>query len=261
MSGDLRISDISAGYRGRPVVRNLTLQPIAAGETVALVGPNAAGKSTLLRALAGLLPATGSVTLDGRELIGLPLAERARLVSYMPQALPEGVALTVLETVIGALQASPTGERTASSEEAAARAVKVLERIGIAHLAMEPIDRLSGGQRQLCGLAQALVRSPRLLLLDEPTSALDLAFALRVLKLVRALAEEDSMTAILVLHDLQAAAKAADRVVVLAHGDVAAEGPPGEAITPGLLADVWQVSARVDRCERGAIRIMVDDIV
>lgn len=260
MSDGLVIQGVSAGYRGRPVVRDLSLRPIAAGETVALLGPNAAGKSTLLRALAGLLPTTGSIALDGRELIGLPLAERAKLVAYMPQALPQGIALTVLETVIGALRASPTQSGPTGSDEAAARAISVLERIGIAHLAMEPIDRLSGGQRQLCGLAQAVVRSPRLLLLDEPTSALDLAFALRVLKLVRALAEEEKMTAILVLHDLQAAAKAADRVVVLADGAVAAEGSPADAITPALLADVWHVSARVDRCERGAIRIMVDDI-
>lgn len=259
MTSTLTIEGVTAGYRGRPVVTNLSLAAISQGQTVALVGPNAAGKSTLLRALAGLLPATGSVRLDGKELIGLPRAERARLVAYMPQTLPQGVALSVLETVIGALEASPTGERAVSGD-AAARSLAVLERIGIAHLAMEPIDRLSGGQRQLCGLAQALVRRPRLLLLDEPTSALDLAYALRVLKLVRALAAEEGMTAILVLHDLQAAAKAADRVVVLAEGALAAEGPPEDAITPELLARVWHVAARVDHCERGTLRLMVDDV-
>jgi len=260
MSEGLVVSGLSAGYRGRPIIRELSLAPIAPGETVALVGPNAAGKSTLLRALAGLLPASGSIRLDGAELVGLRFTERAKLVAYMPQTLPQGVDLSVLETVIGALRASPTGAGLSGDDEASAKAVAVLERIGIVELAMEPIDRLSGGQRQLCGLAQALVRAPRLLLLDEPTSALDLAYQLRVLKLVRALAVEQGMMAVLVLHDLQAAARASDRIVALSHGEVAAEGAPRDAITPELLSRIWDVRARIDTCEQGALRIMVDDV-
>ncbi len=259
MSAGLEVGGVSAGYRGRPVIRDLSLPPIAAGETVALVGPNAAGKSTLLRALAGLLPATGSIRLDGRELIGLPLADQAKCVTYMPQTLPQGVALTVLETVVAALRASPVSGGVTQDE--AAQAYAVLERIGIADLAMEGIDRMSGGQRQLAALAQALVRAPRLLLLDEPTSALDLNHQLRVLNLVREIAGERGMIAVLVLHDLQAAARVADRVVVLSHGAVAAQGAPGAAITPEILAQVYQVRARIDRCELGALRIMVDDVI
>lgn len=259
MSEGLDVTGLSAGYRGRPVVRDLALPPIRSGETVALVGPNAAGKSTLLRALAGLLPATGSIRLDGRELNGMPLAEQAKLVTYMPQSLPQGVALSVLETVISALRASPISD--GATDDEAATALAVLERIGIADLAMEGIDRLSGGQRQLAALAQALVRAPRLLLLDEPTSALDLNHQLRVLNLVRAIAAERGMIAVLVLHDLQAAARVADRMVVLSHGEIAAQGTPADAITPDILARVYQVRARVDHCEVGTLRIMVDDVI
>ena len=259
MSGGLDVNNVSAGYPGRPVIRDLSLPLIAAGETVALVGPNAAGKSTLLRALAGLQPATGSIRVDGRELTRLSLAEQAKIVTYMPQTLPQGVALTVLETVIAALRASPV--HGAATEDEVAGVYAVLERIGIADLAMEGIDRLSGGQRQLAALAQALVRAPRLLLLDEPTSALDLNHQLRVLNLVRAIAGERGMIAVLVLHDLQAAARTADRVVVLSHGAIAAQGKPAEAITPDILAAVYQVRARVDQCERGTLRIMVDDVI
>lgn len=259
MNRGLDVNNVSAGYPGRPVIRDLSLPLIAAGETVALVGPNAAGKSTLLRALAGLQPATGSIRLDGRELSDLPLAEQAKIVTYMPQTLPQGVALTVLETVIAALRASPV--RSEMTDDEVAEAYAVLERIGIANLAMEGIDRLSGGQRQLAALAQALVRAPSLLLLDEPTSALDLNHQLRVLNLVRDIAGERDMIAVLVLHDLQAAARTADRVVVLSRGAIAAQGKPAEAITPDILADVYQVRARVDQCELGTLRIMVDDVI
>ena len=259
MTKGLHVSDLSAGYRNRPVIEHLSLLPIAPGETVALLGPNAAGKSTLLRALAGLAPATGSVQLHGVELTGMPLADRAKAVTYMPQTLPQGVALTVLETVIGALEASPTGRSGGS--DSAARAMAVLGRVGIDALAMRGIDELSGGQRQLAALAQALVRSPQLLLLDEPTSALDLHHQVRVLDLARALAREEGMIAVLVLHDLQAAARIADRVVVLSEGQVTAVGSPQEAITPAVLADVWRVQARIDHCERGSLRMVIDDIV
>ena len=257
----LVVRDLAAGYRGQRVVEALSLDPVARGQTVSLVGPNAAGKSTLLRAMAGLLPASGSVTLGGRELVGRPLAELARHVTYMPQTLPQGVALSVLETVIGALRASPAGRTASGAENPAERAMEVLERIGIGHLAMRGIDQLSGGQRQLAALAQALVREPELLLLDEPTSALDLHYQLRVLDLVRALAAERGMIVMIVLHDLQAAARASDQVVVLSGGRVVAQGPAAEAITPEILAEVYRVRSRVDRCERGSLRIMVDDVI
>jgi iron complex transport system ATP-binding protein len=259
MSG-LIVQGLSAGYRGRRVVENLSLEPIARGQTVSLVGPNAAGKSTLLRAMAGLLPASGSVTLDGRELVGRPLGDLARHVTYMPQTLPQGVALSVLETVIGALRASPAGQAL-GAQDPAERAMEVLERIGIGPLAMRGIDQLSGGQRQLAALAQALVRSPELLLLDEPTSALDLHYQLRVLDLVRELAAERGMIVVIVLHDLQAAARASDQVVVLSQGRVVAQGSAAEAITPEILAEVYRVRSRIDSCERGSLRIMVDDVI
>ena len=228
---------------------------------ISLIGPIAAGKSTLLRGLSGLLPVSGSVRLGNRELVGLPLTEQARSVAYMPQSLPQGVALSVLETVIGALRASPVDGAAPGDDEAAERAVEVLERIGVAHLALEGLDRLSGGQKQLTGLAQALVRTPRVLLLDEPTSALDLHYQLKVLKLVRDMAAERGMVVVMVLHDLQAAAQFSDRVVLLENGRAAAVGAPDDAITPDTLAQVYQVRARVDRCERGALRVMVDDVI
>jgi iron complex transport system ATP-binding protein len=258
----LQVRGLSTGYRERQIIRRLNLPDLRPGEVHSLVGPNAAGKSTLMRALAGLQTAQGSVRLGEQELLGLPLAEHARRVTYMPQTLPQGVALSVLESVIGALQASSTGQLADDSHAGAQRrAVAILERVGILRLAMEGLDHLSGGQRQLVSLAQALVREPRVLLLDEPISALDLQHQLRVMRLVQELARERGMIAIMVLHDLQIAARWSDGIVMLSQGAVVATGAPAQAITPASLAEVYGVQARVEHCSRGGLQIMVDDVL
>lgn len=259
-SGPLVISGVSASYGRTPVLADLSVAPILPGSVVSLIGPNAAGKTTLLRAIAGLHPALGSIRLGERELLALPLADHARLITYMPQSLPQRVALSVLEGVIGALRASPIDGPPLSDHELLDRAMAVIERVGIAGLAMTGLDHLSGGQRQLASLAQALVRKPRILLLDEPISALDLHYQLRVMKLVRDLAAEQGMTVVMVLHDLSIAARWSDRIIVLANGQVAADGPPDLAITAGILADVYHVAGAVTADAHG-LRIVIDDIL
>lgn len=258
MSAALSIRDLSVRYGDRIIIDQQTLAPLHAGHVVSLVGPNGAGKSTLLRAIAGLLPSTGVADFAGDDLNRLSIAHRARHVAYMPQTLPQDVALTVMETVVAALEASPTPVFGAGAE---ARAVAALERVGAIELAMRRLDRLSGGQRQIAGLAQALVREPRILLLDEPTSALDLRHQLDVLNLARDYAREADAVVVLVLHDLQAAVRISDHVVVLANGQVRIQGSPAETITPRILADVWEVNARVETCGKGQIQIMVDSAV
>jgi iron complex transport system ATP-binding protein len=253
----LTIENLSAGHPGRPVIRNLTLPPLAAGQVTALVGPNAAGKSTLLLALTGLIGATGSARLGARDLLRLSIAERATVAAFMPQGLPQGVALTVLESVIAACKASPLGDLAAAGPDVRHRAVAALDRPGIADLSLESLDRLSGGQRQLIGLAQALVREPQLILLDEPTSALDLRHQVVVMTLIRALAAE-GRTILVVLHDLNLAARWADCVVVVEHGTAHASGTAEQALTPDVIATVYGVEARVERCSRGRIHIIVD---
>ncbi|MGN7099145.1 ABC transporter ATP-binding protein [Brevundimonas diminuta] len=258
---DLSISGLDAGYGGQPIISGFSLPPLTAGEVVSVVGPNGAGKSTLLRSLAGLIPAHGSIRLDEAELTRLSLADRAKRVTYMPQTLPQGVALTVLETVVASIRATPLRGAVYTDAQAAERAYEVLQRINAEALAGQRLDRLSGGQKQLAGLAQALAREPRLLLLDEPTSALDLHYQLRVLDLAREAAAERGMTVMIVLHDLQAAARVSDRIAVMAKGKLVAFGTPDEAITPGILAEVYRVSARVQRCDRGVLQVMIDDVL
>jgi iron complex transport system ATP-binding protein len=254
----LTVTDLSAGYGSREVIHGLTLSPIDAGHVTALVGPNGAGKSTLLRVLAGLLPARGSVRLGTHELGRASLSEHAARVSFMPQLQPQRVTLSVLESVIAALKASPIGQTALSTAEAERRAVAILERAGIVDLALEPIGHLSGGQRQLVSLAQAIVRDPEVLLLDEPTSALDLGHQATVMHLVADLAAEGRIV-VAVVHDLALAARWAAHIVVMHHGRLAAAGPAESAITPALLAEVYGVRARVERCSRGTLQVLVDE--
>jgi iron complex transport system ATP-binding protein len=257
MTGDLHVRDFSAGYSHRKVLSHLRLDPIRPGHITSLVGPNGAGKSTLLRAIGGLMPSEGSLRLGDRDLSHAPLAERTRYISFMPQVLPQPVALTVLETTMNALMVAPRSGARPSLHDAHLRSMAVLERIGIADIALERLDRLSGGQRQLASLAQAIVREPELLLLDEPTSALDLRHQVLVMSLVRDFAREGRI-AIVVLHDLNLAARWSEHIVVLRKGQVHVAGSPEVAFTPQMLGDVYQVEARVEPCSLGSVQILVD---
>ncbi len=255
----LAISGLTAGYPHRPVLRDLTLPPLQSGSVTALVGPNGAGKSTLLRVLAGLIPASGTVDFAGENLLTWSAANRATRVALMPQGIPQGVHLTVLEGVLGALHASPLGEPAGTADALESRALAVLERLDLLPLALSPLDHLSGGERQLASLAQALVREPRLLLLDEPTSALDLRHQARVMAVAREVAREGRIV-VAVLHDLTLAARWADHLVILHHGRVAAAGAPDRAITPATLEQVYGVRARVEPCSQGFPQVIVDGL-
>ncbi|CAM5761283.1 arginine ABC transporter ATP-binding protein [Labrys miyagiensis] len=239
----LHVSGLSVRYRRQEVVREISLCPLPAGTVTALVGPNAAGKSSIMRALAGLVQARGEALLDGYNLLSLRPGERARRVCFMPQALPHGAALTTLEAVIATARMVPA-TAVAEWRSPEERAIDALDRLGILHLAPLRLDRLSGGQRQLASLAQTIVHEAPLLLLDEPTSALDLRFQFEVMQVARSLAGEGRI-AIVVLHDLTLAARWADHVVVLDRGRVHVEGPPAEAINAEMLRSVYKVRAHV----------------
>ncbi|WP_068635257.1 ABC transporter ATP-binding protein [Thauera butanivorans] len=248
----LEVRHLTVSYRNRPVLGDLSLPPLLPGQLVALVGPNATGKSTLLRALARLVPASGQARWDGQDLLAMPAAALARTIGYMPQSLPETAALNVLEVTLTAMQARALPAR---EEELAAMAV--LERLGIDDLAMRRLDQLSGGQRQVAALAQAIARDSPILLLDEPTSALDLRHQWRVMDTVRRLADGGHLV-ITVLHDLALAAQWADHILVIHRGRLHACGTPQAAITPEMLRTVYGVEARVQHCERGRTMVLID---
>ncbi|MBB1595627.1 ABC transporter ATP-binding protein [Achromobacter sp. UMC46] len=254
----LGIQELSAGYGRGDVLHALSIPALAAGEVTALLGPNGSGKSTLLKALAGLVRTrTGNVLLDGQDLTRLGVGERARHMVYLPQSLPAAVHLRVFESVLVAANAS-RGTLAAGTDLAGID--RLLDRLGIAHLALHYLDSLSGGQKQLVGLAQALIRHPRVLLLDEPLSALDLNYQFHVMRLLKQETREHGLISIIVLHDLNVALQHADRAVMIQAGRLHAEGAPKDVITPASLAEVYGVQGRVEVCSRGLRQVLIDGL-
>jgi iron complex transport system ATP-binding protein len=257
---------LSFAYTDRPVLHDVTLPPLRAGEVVALVGPNATGKSTLLKCLAGLEAPGGTVRLDG--VAGDPTGGRRPSrwwpfrtgrsalddhVLYVPQDLPPSTSLTVVEAVLVARQQLRRAERT--QREAMRDVEETLLRVGIDDLALQPLAELSGGQRQLVSLAQAVVRCPSVLLLDEPTSTLDLRNQLHILDLIRDVATTSPAAVLVSVHDLSLVSRFADQVVVLRAGTVHAAGRPADVITEEMLREVYEVDAVVTDAGDGGLGI------
>ena len=241
---DLRARGLYLAYHDRLVVEDLDLA-IPSGRITAIVGANACGKSTLLRALARLLaPRRGAVELDGRALRSVPTRELAQRLGILPQTpvAPEG--LTVIDLVGRGRSPHQTWWRQWS--EADERAVhEALAATGLTALADRAVDELSGGQRQRAWIAMAVAQGTPVLLLDEPTTYLDLAHQIDVLDLVTDLNRRERRTVVMVLHDLNQACRYADHVIAMKAGRIAAEGPPAEVITTETVEDVFGLRCQV----------------
>ena len=253
----LSLSHFSAGYPRRKVIENLTVPHLPRGKITALLGPNGSGKSTLMRAMAGLGPCRGELRLEGENLLTQPFSRRAEQVVSLPQRLPAGVHLHVLESIIVAQRAAG-GRHSAQQQE---EVMALLRQLGIAHLAMSYLDQLSGGQKQLVGLAQSLIRQPRLLLLDEPLSALDLNYQFHVMDLVRRETRRRNIVTLVVVHDINIALRHADHVLMLKAGQLFGDGTPATVITPETLAAVYGVRGRIEPCSQGVRQVIIDGLV
>lgn len=255
MSGPLLLEGVSVGYGRKPVLDDLDIGPVPAGSLVAVVGSNAVGKSTLLKAIAGLRASSGRIMLGPVDLAGLPLARRVRLVGYLSQALPQPTSLVAYEAVTSAFRAV---RGDLSSARAEAMVEDVFTALDLRPLALRRLSEMSGGQRQMVGLAQVLVRKPPLLLLDEPTSALDLRWQLNVLETVRATTRQEGAICLIAIHDINLALRFCDRIVVLGGGGVLAAGAPDEVMDAALLRRAYGIEGRVERCSRGFPIVLTD---
>ncbi|TPW72339.1 ABC transporter ATP-binding protein [Schumannella sp. 10F1B-5-1] len=240
----LEARDVTLGYEQRVVAEGLTLA-VPDGRVTVIVGPNACGKSTLLRALARLLaPSAGTVVLDGGDVRGYRTKEVARRLALLPQAVEVPDGISVLDLVARGRFAHQRMLRQWSRDDATAvRAA--MAATGVDELADRGVGELSGGQRQRVLLAMVLAQQSGLLLLDEPTTFLDLAHQYEVLELCRRLNRERGDTIVAVLHDLNQAARYADHLVVMSAGRIVAEGPPAELLDAELVERVFGLPVQV----------------
>ena len=244
MKHTLAVEAATLGYDDRVVVQDMTLE-IPQGRITTIVGANACGKSTLLRAMARLLrPSAGRVLLDGTPIDDLPSREVATILGLLPQTpiSPEGIAVADL---VGRGRYPHQGwfrRWTAEDDAAVEEALRTTDTLDLAD---RPVDELSGGQRQRVWIAMALAQQTDVLLLDEPTTFLDVAHQVEVLDLLTDLNRRRGTTVVMVLHDLNLAARYADHLVAIRAGHLYAQGTPAEVVTELMVEDVFGMTSRV----------------
>jgi iron complex transport system ATP-binding protein len=233
---------LSFSYENRPVLTDLSFA-IGAGELAALIGPNGSGKTTLLKLLLGLLPPkTGQVSLHDRPLHSYPVKERAKQIAYVSQQPARSFPMTSLELVV--LGRYPHASRFAFSNADMAAVESALRDTDSEHLKDRNFNTLSGGEKQKILIARALAQSAQVLLLDEPTLHLDLYYQLQILTALKRLCQQQRISVITVLHDVNLVSLFADKVLLLSGGKLRAFGPVQEVVTEDRIKDLLGVEVK-----------------
>jgi iron complex transport system ATP-binding protein len=235
---------VSVRLGGTIVVRRATFE-VAQGEVIGLLGPNAAGKSSLLRAIAGVLPFSGEISFQGISIRSLSSAERAQRIAYLPQEREMVWPVSTLDLVsLGRLpHRIPIGGRSAPDGEAVMRALKLTQ---TEHLAHRNVLTLSGGERARVLCARAIAQETPILLADEPVAGLDPYHQIGIMESLGAIAS--SGCAVLIsMHDLALAGQQCDRLLLMAEGELVAEGEPAEVLTSDRLAEVYRIASHIER--------------
>ncbi|MGA2489279.1 MAG: ABC transporter ATP-binding protein [Anaerolineales bacterium] len=240
----LIIEDLSVSYGSRRVLHKVSLN-VSAGEVLAMIGPNGAGKTTLVRAVSGVIPVQdGKVRADGNDLLTMTPMRRARYLAVVPQSVSLPPAFTVWETVL--LGRTPylnfLGQVSTKDEEIARLA---LQKVDALKLIERRVGELSGGEQQRVLLARALAQSTPILILDEPTVHLDLQYQINLMEIIRCLAHADNLAVLIALHDLNLAARYADRVALLVAGEVKATGTAWQVLTPEIISLAYHLPVQV----------------
>nr|WP_319386859.1 ABC transporter ATP-binding protein [uncultured Roseibium sp.] len=244
----LTAKDLAFSYGSRRIFDGVGLDPIVPGRLTALIGPNAAGKSTLFRLIAGLLKAErGSVYLGDADLATLSTRTRLEQVCFMPQFFTANAALTVFDVVMMAHK-QLKGWRVNEADMIAVGTA--LEEAGIGHLSEAYVSELSGGQSQMVSVTQALIRKSDVYLFDEPTSALDLRHQLEVLGRITSAIAKRGAIGVVALHDLNLAARFADHLILLGDGRILAQGSPTEVLHADAISNTYGVAIETSKGPR-----------
>ena len=240
---------LAFGFPGRTIGAGIDFA-VARGETLCVLGPNGGGKTTLFRTLLGLLPVReGTVRVDGRDAKSLTRREFARLVGYVPQAHSAAFPFSVVDIVLMGRTAH-LGALASPRDPDRRIAMRVLEEVGIAHLAERNYTAISGGERQLALVARALAQEPKVLVMDEPTASLDFGNQMRVLEKMRSLARL-GISIVFSTHDPDHAFAVADRALLLGGGRMLAIGMPREVVRADTLEVLYGVSVRIVHTQDG----------
>jgi iron complex transport system ATP-binding protein len=240
----LQAQDVTIGYDKRVISESLSVD-IPDGAFTVIVGPNACGKSTLLRALSRLLaPTKGSVLLDGKAISSYPAKEVARRLGLLPQSsiAPDGIRVADL-VARGRYPHQKLIRQWSADDESAV--IEAMTATGVTELSGRLVDELSGGQRQRVWVAMVLAQQTPLMLLDEPTTFLDIAYQIDLLELCAELNKTGGRTLVAVLHDLNHACRYADHIIAMKAGAIVAEGRPADIITADLVRDVFGLPCRI----------------
>jgi iron complex transport system ATP-binding protein len=236
----LNIRGLKFTYGKTEVLKGIDLT-VERGVT-SFIGPNAAGKSTLMKCIAGLLKPSGFMEMDGNDLVGRRDKNAIGTIAYMPQEMPDKTSLTVMEVMLmGRLDSL----KWKVGDDDIKIAYDAMEDLGITDIAPRPMNELSGGQNQIVMVAQCLVRDPKLLLMDEPINNLDLQKQLEMFDIIERVTEEREFTTVMVLHDINFAARYSDRIIVLSNGLVYSSGTPAEVVTEQMIREVYGVESSV----------------
>ncbi|MBS4330349.1 ABC transporter ATP-binding protein [Campylobacter vulpis] len=236
----LKLENFSVHRKDLCVVNQINLN-LARGKIYAILGANGAGKSSLLGAIFGDFKSGGKIKFEDKEL-------NKKLIGYMPQDNYIEASLTALEVVLLGL-----GNQLGMylSDMQIKKAAKIMEELGILHLAQRDISTLSGGQRQMVNFASVLLKEPQILLLDEPVSALDLHHQCVLLENVKKHTKEQNLLTLVILHDLSLASQFADELIILHEAKIKAKDKPENVLNKDLLKEVYRIDADIFYCERG----------
>lgn len=231
----LKVQNISASYREVPVLEGISFQ-VGEGEFLGIIGPNGAGKTTLLKVMTGVKrPSSGKIMLDRKSLDSLSRKQIARMMAVVPQSSFIPPLLTV-EDVVYMGRYPHQKSRFTTTEEDCRAVEEAMRKTNTTGFRQRLVSELSGGERQEVIIARALAQEPKVLMLDEPTASLDIKHQMKILGLVRTLVKEGGITAIMVIHDLNLAARFCDRLILLCNRRIHSQGTPADVLTPQHLS-------------------------